>query len=325
MPISLTPQQNKAGNPSLAAQGFGRLSRQPVTQFDLETQAQAAAEHFEKWGYVVLEQTLGVEEVQDLNQFIQHSQAQRPDLWGLGEKRKPHHRNQGLILSQPLLDFPELDQYLRHPGSFSLIAALLGGVEQVRWSEFNFRETPPNAGLGTMDFHHDAVLPDRHLRAPYLPCDYLCSIHYLTPVTAASPAFCVVPGSHRFETLRDAFETLGPDYIEQPILGSAGTCILYDTALFHTRLDGNGIEGRRTWHQYYARGGFLSSSLPTTSRYIRAPSPSLTDWNLIPQRLIEHPDPAMRRFFSHWNSAQGEWVASDFDPALRARMPRGES
>ena len=325
MTIWLTPQQNQAGDPELAAQGFGRLSPNPVACFDLNTRSELAAEHFEKWGYVVLERAISPQEVDDLNQFIDDSQAQRPDLWGLGKKRKPHHRNQGLILSQPLLDFPELDQYLRHPGSYSLIATLLGGTEQVRWSEFNFRETPPNAGLGTMIFHHDAVLPDRHLRSPYLPCDYLCSIHYLTPVTPLSPTFCVVPGSHRFESLQAAFETLGPDYTEQPIHGPAGTCILYDTALFHTRLDGNGLEGRRTWHQYHARGSFLRSGLPTTSRYIRAPSPSLTDWNLIPQRLIEHPDPEIRRYFSHWNSAQGEWVASSFDRDVRAKMPRGES
>ncbi len=325
MPISLTPQQNEAGNPNLAAQGFGRLSPHPALHFELSTQSVLAAEHFEQWGYVVLKGALGAQEVDDLNRFFEDTQRQCPDLWGLGAKRKPHHRNQGLILSQPLLDFPELDHYLRHPGSFSLIASLLGGLEQVRWSEFNFRETPLNAGLGTMNFHHDAVLPDRHLRSPYLPCDYLCSIHYLTPVTSLSPAFCVVPGSHRFESLSAAFEALGPDYIEQPIHGPAGTCILYDTALFHTRLDGDGREGRRTWHQYHARGGFLSSRLPTTSRYVRAPSPSLTDWNLIPQRLIEHPDPAVRRYFSHWNSAQGEWVASGFDPDVRAAMPRGES
>ncbi len=325
MPISLTPQQNQAGDPDLAAQGFGRLSKTPALQFDLNTQFTRATEHFERWGFVVLEHALKNQEIKALNQFFDDSQQQRPDLWGLGARRKPHHRNQGLILSQPLLDFPELDQYLQHPGSFSLIAALLGGAEHVRWSEFNFRETPLNAGLGTMNFHHDAVLPDRHLRSPYLPCDYLCSIHYLTPVTALSPAFCVVPGSHRFESLREAYEAMGPDYVEQPIHGPAGTCILYDTALFHTRLDGNGREGRRTWHQYHARGGFLRSSLPTTSRYIRAPSPSLTDWNLIPQRLIEHPDPMLRRYFSHWNSAQGEWVASGFAPEVRAAMPRGES
>ena len=60
------------------------------------------------------------------------------------------------------------------------------------------------------------------------------------------------------------------------------------------------------------------------SRYIRPPSPSLTDWNLIPERLALHADLATRRFFSHWNTAQGEWAASGFDPELRKAMPRGE-
>ena len=83
-------------------------------------------------------------------------------------------------------------------------------------------------------------------------------------------------------------------------------------------------EGRRTWHQYYARGGFVRSALPQTNRYVRPPSPPLTDWNLIPKRLAEHADPAMRLFFSHWNTAQCEWVARGYDPLFRAEMPRGE-
>jgi hypothetical protein len=77
---------------------------------------------------------------------------------------------------------------------------------------------------------------------------------------------------------------------------------------------------RRTWHQYFGRGGWLR----TESRYIRPPSPPLTDWNLFPERLALSPDPDVRRLFSHWNTAMGEWAASGFDPALRASMPRGE-
>ena len=50
---------------------------------------------------------------------------------------------------------------------------LLGGGECVRFSEFNFRETPENAGLGAMNFHHDAVREDRFERRPYYPCDWL--------------------------------------------------------------------------------------------------------------------------------------------------------
>ncbi len=85
-------------------------------------------------------------------------------------------------------------------------------------------------------------------------------------------------------------------------------------------LDGDGEKMRRTWHQYYARGGWL----PTENRYVRPPAPVLTDWNLFPERLALSPDPQVRLFFSHWNPAQGEWVASGFDPDVRRAMPRGE-
>ncbi len=113
---------------------------------------------------------------------------------------------------------------------------------------------------------------------------------------------------------------MGNGYRELPLYGAAGTCLLYDTATFHTRLDGDGEQMRRTWHQYYARGGWL----PTENRYVRPPAPVLTDWNLFPERLALSPDPSMRLFFSHWNPAQGEWVASGFDPQVRRAMPRGE-
>lgn len=324
MAITLNQQENKAGDPTLAAQGFGRLTSTSPPHFLLPKDLQAAYQFFAEQGFVVLRQCLNKDELAQLHHFFDRSQQERPAAWGLAEKRKPHHRNQGLIFSQPLLDYPELDPFTQHPGSFPLVAKILGGAEHARYSEFNFRETPINAGFGTMNFHHDAVAEDRLIRSPYLPCDWLCAIHYLTDVTKSTPSFCVVPGSNRFETLREVFADQGNEYVEMPLYGPAGTCVLYDTATFHTRLDGDGRQSRRTWHQYYARGGWLQSALPTTDRYVRAPSPSLTDWNLIPERLACHPDPAKRLFFSHWNSAQGEWAASGFDPAVRAAMPRGE-
>ncbi len=322
--IELVKQENLAGDRDLAAQGFGRVASARPPAFDPGGERQAARDFFERNGFVVLKDCLTAKELAHLNEFFARTQAERPASWGLSGRRKPHHRNQGLIFSQPLLDYPELDPYTRHPRSFPVVAAILGGEDRVRFSEFNFRETPANAGIGTMNFHHDAVLADRLLRTPYMPCDWLCAIHYLTDVEPGTPAFCVVPQSNVYATLREAFEGLGEDYLEVPIFGRAGTCVLYDTAIFHTRFDGDGKRGRRTWHQYYARGGWLRSALPTTDKYVRAPSPVLTDWNLFPERLALHPDPKVRLFFSHWNTAQGEWVASGFDPAVRKAMPRGE-
>jgi phytanoyl-CoA dioxygenase PhyH len=322
--VRLEPQTNLSGDPLRAAQGFGRVSRDPVPTFDPARDVEAAYAFFEQHGFVVLADCLDAAELAHLHAFCDRTQAERPEAWGLTDKRKPHHRNQGLIFSQPLLDYPEIDRYTRHPRSFPVAARLLGGEDRVRFSEFNFRETPEGAGAGAMNFHHDAVREDRLTRTPYMPCDWLCAIHYLTDVAPGAPCFCVVPGSSRFETLQAAFSELGDDYREVPLYGPAGTCVLYDTATFHTRLDGDGRQMRRTWHQYYARGGWLRSALPTTSRYIRSPTPALADWNLIPERLALHPDPATRLYFSHWNTAQGEWAASGFDPEVRKAMPRGE-
>ncbi len=324
MGVKLELQENISGDADLAPQGFGRVSPTPAPGFDPEAERDAACEYFEANGFVVLNGCLNPAEVAHLNEFYDRTQVDRPEVWGLGERRKPHHRGQGLIYSQPLLDYPELDPYTQHRSSYPVVARLLGGADKVRFSEFNFREAPPDAGKGAMNFHHDATVQDRYTRRPYMPVDWLCAIHYLTDVTEKTPAFCVVPRSNKYESLRDAFGDLGDDYVELPIRGPAGTCVLYDTALYHTRLDGDGRERRRTWHQYYARGGWLQSSLPTSDRYMRPPTPVLTNWNLFPERLVMHPDPKVRLFFSHWNTAQCEWVASGFDPEVRRSMPRGE-
>lgn len=320
--IRFEPQANQSGDATRATQGFGCIDETSPPHF-APTEVEAAYAFFADNGFVVLADCLRADELQHLNDFCDRTQRSHAGAWGLGARRKGHHRNQGLIYSQPLLDHAELDPYVRHPSSFPLVARILGGASAVRFSEFNFRETPAGAGRGAMNFHHDAVLPDRLQRTPYLPCDWLCAIHYLTDVGPGNPAFCVVPGSSRYASLAAAFEGLRDHYREVPLRGRAGTCILYDTATFHTRLDGDGDQPRRTWHQYYARGGWLRSSLPDAPRYIRAPTPVLTDWNLFPERLACSRDPAMRLYFSHWNTAQGEWAASGFDPAVRAAMPRG--
>ena len=324
MTIKLEQQENISGDAAVAKQGFARRTA-PASLFDPALERDEACAFFSEQGFVVLSHCLDRSELDHLNGFYDRTQRSRPAAWGLSDRRRGYHRSQGLIFSQPLLDYPELDPYTQPARSYPIVAELLGGEDRVRFSEFNFRETPAHAGTGAMNFHHDAVSPDRLERSPYMPCDWLCAIHYLTDVDATTPAFCVVPGSRRYESLQDAHEGLGDDYREVPVFGPAGTCVLYDTAIFHTRLDGDGIQGRRTWHQYYARGGWLSSALPTTDRYRRPPSPVLTDWNLFPQRLALHPDPKKRLFFYHWNTAQCEWVASGFDPKVRKSMPRGEA
>ena len=96
-----------------------------------------------------------------------------------------------------------------------------------------------------------------------------------------------MPQSHTYESLRDAYEGLGNAYVETPIFGPAGTCVLYDTAIYHTRLDGDGKQPRRTWHQYYARGGWLKTdTLKFATAGLRASRHSVTaNCTLSSQRL----------------------------------------
>ena len=265
---------------------------------------------------MVLRSAYSSSEVGELNDFFAQTQRRHPRAWGLrgASAREGFVSSAGRIYSQPLLDHPELDRFTRHPSSFPLVARLLG---EPRYSEFNLRESPAGAGplWRTMRYHHDRALPSRLLRPAHHPVDDVCAIHYLTDVSAETPAFLVVPGSGQCTSLQAARDELGDAYVEQPIYGPAGTCVLYDIAIWHTRLDGSDPRGRvrRTVHQYFARGGWLGK---------RPPSPPLTDWNLIPRRLAQHADKEARRFFSHWNTAMCEWAADDWSMEGRARHPR---
>jgi hypothetical protein len=90
-------QPNVSGDAQVATQGFGRVSRGPVPAFGPAREIDQACAFFERHGYVVLADCLSPAELAQLNEFCDRSQRERPDAWGLGERRKPHHTNQGMI------------------------------------------------------------------------------------------------------------------------------------------------------------------------------------------------------------------------------------
>ena len=72
---------------------------------------------------------------------------------------------------------------MRHPSSYPIVEEILGKGAP-RYSEFNFRETPPNRGRGNMGFHFDrtpsnAGTMDQRTKLDHLtePPDYICTIH----------------------------------------------------------------------------------------------------------------------------------------------------
>ena len=119
-----------------------------------------------------------------------------------------------------------------------------------------------------------------------------------------TPAFCVVPGSQRYQTLAEAHDALGDDYKEQPISGMAGTCVIIDSGMFHTRLDGDGNAGRRLMHHTFTRGGWLR----TEASGWREPAPVNNPHNLFPERLAAHADPTVRRLFCLWSPTMCEYL-----------------
>ena len=86
----------------------------------------------------------------------------------------------------------------------------------------------------------------------------------------------------------------------------------------HARLDpleerpagrGGGIGGRRSLHQWWARG---DSTDP-----VRPPSAALQAICKIPPRLCLHENREVREFYSLWSDGQVQWAAAGFPPLRR--------
>jgi hypothetical protein len=251
---------------------------------------------FEQNNYAVVSDALPPEDIQFLNDFVDHSERERPVEWHLGEKPVYSH-------AQILVHYPELDPYIQAPVTFPLVKAILG--PDVRFSQFDFRDVPVGAGdNAAMRFHRDlgyyppAGANPKKDRFP--DTSFVCAIIYLNDVDEETPCFCVVPNSHLKEyTDIEATRTkMGASYAEIPIRGPAGTAVLYNINIYHTRLPGRVDLRRLTQHCYF--------SCET--------SPTLTNWVMIPQRLTEHPDPEKRTYFSQWPEATQKYADADYSP-----------
>jgi hypothetical protein len=277
--------------------------------------------HFRETGIAIIEDALSAAEVAELNAFCDKSQ--RDGRWSNASSGE---------FSQPLMVTNELDRFVRHPSTFEIIEAILGGRGSSRFAQFDFRETAAGAPPQRMGLHRDRPYgqapgweqspvdgtlyyegePVRSLSGPCPQIDYLCAITYLSDVTPGSPAFCVVPRSFRVpitaqHAAHEVAAQLGDEYAPVPIYGNAGTVVLYDIATFHTRADpldndGNRVLGtsRRTQHRYFGRVGACGVDA------------ALTSWVLAPQRLAESCDATTKQFYSQWCPRMVEWASTGY-------------
>ncbi len=244
---------------------------------------------FQQYKYAVVADALPPADIRTLNAFVDRSKGKIPREWG------PDHLG---VFShgQILVHHPELDRFIQPAISYDIVQTIM--APQPRFAQFDFRDVPAGKGDGEMRFHRDRPYQPTTETEPERPyeCTYVCAIHYLSDVEAGDPCFCVVPNSGPYETVDEARVQLGSDYEEVPIRGPAGTLVLYDIAIFHTRLPGQRARARRTLHHYYSR----------------AASQPLTNWVLLPQRLAEHPDPEQRTFYSQWSAATQAYAEAGF-------------
>src|SRR5689334_13615213 len=72
--VTLQKQENLSGDPAVATQGFGRVSREPAPLFDPVREIDAACAFFDANGYVVLSGCLDAGELAHLNEFLDRTQ-----------------------------------------------------------------------------------------------------------------------------------------------------------------------------------------------------------------------------------------------------------
>ena len=73
---------------------------------------------FKENNYVVVEDALSDEEVSTLNAFVDRSQREIPEKWGIGGEMHGH--------GQILVAHPELDRHVQPPRSYPLVETILG-------------------------------------------------------------------------------------------------------------------------------------------------------------------------------------------------------
>lgn len=247
---------------------------------------------FRSQQYAVVGDALCATEVAELNQLVDRSKAHYPALWGIGSADIHTH-------GQILVDHPEMDPFARHPLALGLVKDLLG--PEPRFAQIDFRDVPPGVGeKAALPFHRDrGFVPAAFWQENLRQCAYVCAIYYLSDVGDGDTCFCVVPNSHPYPSREEAALQMGDAYVEIPIRGSAGTMVLYNIAIYHTRVLGQRDAGRRTMHHYFSREG----------------NPPLTNWALVPRRLAQHEDGETRAYYSQWTEAMQVYAEAGFSRA----------
>jgi ectoine hydroxylase-related dioxygenase (phytanoyl-CoA dioxygenase family) len=139
------------------------------------------------------------------------------------------------------------DQCWNYPPQLAAVAHVFAG-DDFKLHSLNTRSALP--GCGRQALHTDwaeAVPPDR-----YQVCN---SVWMLDDFTAENGPTRVVPGSHRWGKIpKDVLADPMADYPEQlSLLGEAGTCVVFNSHVWHSGTTNHSSKPRRALHAAFVR------------------------------------------------------------------------
>jgi ectoine hydroxylase-related dioxygenase (phytanoyl-CoA dioxygenase family) len=243
-----------------------------MARFFSATQLDEMVRHFDRHGYLRVQNALTAEQVRRFNQAVDRHFRDCPDGW--------------MTLSDSFCEAIDvlphtaaLDEVIESPLMLEILQSILG--ENLTFEEFAILLRNPTANLNEVKGWHRDIVRDYERRQEIYAVSVLW---YLTDVSATDHCFCIVPESHnRLVDLnpRAVAADAGVD-----VLGPAGTAVLFHARAIHNaRLKRDGTQ-RRTLQAYY------SNRLDQRTN----------EWTSIPPRLYQKRDPALpRHFYAKWN------------------------
>lgn len=228
-------------------------------------------EFFRQHGYCVLPEVLSGEELQLLNQAIDTDRRQYPSLW-MSRGEGGRFQSVSVLLTQPAFDLT-----LYHPGVLPLIRELMGGELCFEEHSVMVREALAGEAPAAV-WHRDTA----HLPSHPLALRNISAVYYLTDVDEGTHCFAVVPEDAEAKRM---LPTDREGARGRELYGKAGTVVLFNAGSCHAGVVKSSPRDRRTVHVYYGHRS----------------QPFLSNFNVTPRRLSNHPDSQLRSLFSRPN------------------------
>lgn len=194
-------------------------------------------EAFKTDGFLNLGRVLSDAEVARFSSLFDADREKYPYMWhDYGYHQQANY--------EALISSPEFDGLIRHPALYPKIEALFGGP--ICFGEIGLRRMHRYDGEPHQAWHRDRGYWFEHP----LRLDYMQLMVYLTDVDETTHCFSISPEDISDQPLKTAKEQLqrrtGVD-----LHGPAGTCALFNVALFHTATTRPTQTERKTVQIYY--------------------------------------------------------------------------